>query len=57
MIMVTEKQKQLVYDIEEYAAYAPKFKGDINDKKDVSEYISKWKKFLYENDWAITHGY
>lgn len=57
MKTVTERQKNAVRDIEEYVAFAPPFNGDIDNYNDVSAYLTKYLKFLYNDTWAITRGY
>ena len=54
--MVTEKQKMAVRDCEEFVA-TEKFKGDINNIKDVTSYLNKWMWKLCSNNWAIINGY
>lgn len=51
--MVTKRQKEAVGAIEAYVAVAPKFKGNLDNYKEVSEYLSKWTGFLYINEWSI----
>ena len=55
--MTTKKQKEAVRAIEEYVGCAPKFSGDIDNYQDVSEYLSRYLKFLCQDDWAVQNGY
>ena len=57
MKIVTTRQKEAVKAIEEYVGCASKFKGDINNYSDVSDYLSRYLKFLYSNNWAVVNGY
>ena len=55
--IVSQKQKMAIKAIEEYVGFVPKFAGDLDDYEAVSDYLTKYLKFLYNNTWAVINGY
>ena len=53
---ITEKQKQLITDMQEFSAYSlPQFTGKT--KGEASDYISRWGELAHENVNSPCFGY
>lgn len=53
---ITEKQKQLIEEMQEFSDYQlPEFKGTT--KGEASDYIDKWNRLAHENVNSPMFGY
>ena len=52
----TEKQLAYIEEMRDFCPYnLPPFTGTT--RGEASDYIDNYRKFAYESEWAIEHGY